>query len=1122
MIRSIIESSLQFRLIIIGVAVGVMAVGITQLRDVPVDVFPEFTPPYVEVQTEALGLSADEVESLITVPLEVNLLNGVEGVDVIRSESVAGLSSIVMVFEPGTDLYQARQLVQERLIQAHALPNVSKPPTMIQPLSSSSRVMIIGLDPKELSPIEASVISRWVIKPRLMGEPGVANVAIWGMRDQQLQVQVDPGRLQDRGVTLKQVVETAGNAQLVSPLTFLEASTPGTGGFIETPNQRLQIRHDFAELATPKGFGRVPVEGTGGKLRLTDVANVEEGRQPLIGDAVINGDDGLLLVVEKFPDTNTLDVTRGVEEALEKLQPGLSGMEVDSGVFRPATFIEDAIDNLTLALIIAGVLLVLALAAFLFEWRTALISLVTIPLSLVAAALVLKLLGESLNVIGSAGLAVAIAVVVDDAVVGVHNVARRLREHRQAGGDRSTAEVVLEASAEVRSPITYAAFIALLAIVPVVVMEGRPGAFFAPLALSYVLALLASMAIALTVAPASSLLLFSRGPLERRESPILRRLNPRYDGALSRFLRAPRAALIAAGVCVVIGLVTLPLLDTSLIPSFKDRDVLVRLESPPGTSEPKMSSTAAQLSRELGTISGVESVAAHVGRAVTGDQIVDVNSSDLWVRIGSGADYDATLASIEDVVGRLDEAVDRDVVTYSEQELRDVGTLYDGEESNSGQGGDLDLLTGADQPLVVRVYGQDLDVLRSQADEVRQVISGVDGVVDPRVELEPEEPVLEIETDLAEALPYGIKPGDVRRAEATLLQGIQVGSTFREQKVFDVLVQGVPETRESVASVREMLIDKPGGGHVRLEQVANVSIRPAPVVIQRAATSRYVDVEAGVSSRSLGAVAGDVEDRLADVKFPLEYHAEVLQESTSQEANVTRIEGFGIAVAIAIFFLLQAAFRSWRLAALAFLTLPVALVGGVLAALIDGATVSLGSLIAFVALLGIAARNGIMLIHSFQRLQVDEAQAFGDDLVRRGARERLAPVLTTASALILLLLPFVIMGDVAGLEIVHPMAIVMLGGLVTSTLLSLFMLPALYLRFGTSEPVAATPRPRHWAAEPVHDNGEVVAEPDVSRRFERASERQADAAHREQPAGAGSTPPTEAGDEAGSPGGRGE
>ena len=1116
MIRSIIGASLQFRLVIVGIAVGVMAVGITQLRDAPVDVLPELTLPYVEVQTEALGLSADEVEALITVPLEANLLNGVEGVEVIRSESVAGLSSIVMVFEPETDLYQARQLVQERLIQAHALPNVSKPPTMMQPLSSSSRVMMIGLDPNELSPIEASVLSRWVIKPRLMGVSGIANVAIWGMRDQQLQVQVDPEQLRDQGVTLDQVVETAGNAQLVSPLTYLEASTPGTGGFIESPNQRLQIRHDFDELATPEGLGQMPVEDTGGKLRLTDVANVVEGRQPLIGDAIVDGGDGLVLVVEKFPGANTLEVTRGVEEALDKLQPGLSGMEVDSGVFRPATYIEDAIDNLTLTLIIASVLLALVLAAFLFEWRTALISLLTIPLSLVVAALVLYLLGETFNPIAFAGLAVAIAVIIDDAVVGVHNVARRLREHRQTGRDESSAEVVLEASAEVRSPITYASFIALLAIVPVVVMEGRPGAFFEPLALSYVLALLASMAVALTVAPALSLLLFSRGSLARRESPILRRLSPRYDRALSRVVRAPRAVLIAVGVCVVVGLAALPLLDTSLVPSFRDRDVLVRLQAPPGTSESKMSGTAAQLSRDLGTISGVENVGAHIGRAVTGDQIVDVNSSDLWVRIDSDADYDATVASIEDAVGGIDEAVDREVVTYSKQEIRDVGALYDGEEPNSGEG-NLDVLTGADQPLVVRVYGQDLDVLRSQADEVRQVMSGVDGVVDPQVELEPEEPVLEIETDLADALPYGIKPGDVRRAEATLLQGIQVGSTFQEQKVFDVLVQGVPGTRESVSSVRELLIDRPGGGHVRLEQVADVSIQPAPTAIRRDAVSRYVDVEAEVSGPSLGAVAGDVEDRLANVKFPLEYHAEVLQESTSQEANVTRIVGFGIAVAIAIFFLLQAAFRSWRLAALAFLTLPVALVGGVLAALIDGAMLSLGALIAFLALLGIAARNGVLLIHHFQRLQVEKAQAFGAELVQRGARDRLAPVLTTALALALLLLPFVIMGDVAGLEIVHPMAIVMLGGLITSTLLSLFMLPALYLRFGTGEPIAETLRPPSVSAGLMDDNRKVAAEPDDHRRLERAPARQADAAHQEQPAEAGSTPPTQEGGQDTSP-----
>ena len=1090
MIRSIIGSSLRFWLVILAIAVGVMTVGITQLRNAPVDVLPEFTPPYVEVQTEALGLSADEVEQLITVPMEADLLNGVEGVDVIRSESVAGLSSIVMVFKPDTDIYQARQLVQERLIQAHALPNVSNPPTMIQPLSSSSRVMMIGLDPsKELSPIEVGVLAQWLIKPELMGVPGVANVAVWGMRDKQLQVQVDPERLRDRGVTLNQVVETTGNAQLVSPLSFLEASTPGTGGFLETPNQRLQVRHVFEKLGTPENLGQVPVAETGGKLNLSDVANVEEGRQPLIGEAMVNGDGRLMLVVEKFPGANTLEVTSGVQEALDNLRPGLSGMEVDSGVFRPATYIQNAINNVALALIIAGVLLALVLVAFLYEWRTVLISLVTIPLSLVAAALVLYLLGETFNPILFAGLAVALAVVIDDAVVGAHNVSRRLREHRQAGGDSSGADVVAAAFAEVRSPITYATLIALLAIVPVFVMEGRPGAFFESLALSYVLAVLASMVVALTVAPALSLLLFSRGSLAGRESPILRWLNPRYGSTLSRLLRAPGAALIVAVVCLVAGLAALPLLDTSLVPSFKDRDVLVRLEGPPGTSEPKMTGTTAELSRELGEIKGVEEVGAQVGRAITGDRIVDINSSELWVKIGPDADYEATVASIGDVVGRLDEAVDRNVVTYTNQEIRDVGSLVDGEQATSGTN-DLGVLTGADKPLVVRLYGQNLDVLREEANNMLQVVRGVDGVVDPRVELEPEKPVLEIETDLAKAQPYGIKPGDVRRAAATLLQGIEVGNIFSEQKVFQVIVKGTPATRESVESVRGLLIDTPDGGHVRLDQVADVRTEQAPTVIRREAVQRHVDIEAGVADRSLGAVAGDVEELLADAEFPLEYHAEVLQESTSQETNALRVAGFAIAVAIASFLLLQAAFSSWRLGILAFLTLPVALVGGLLAALVvDGRTLSLGSVIAFLALLGIAARNGVMLIHHLQRLRADEAQPFGAELVQRGAWDRLAPTLTVAVATAVAVLPFAVMGDVAGLEIVHPMAIVILGGLVTSTLLSLFLLPALYLRFGAGaqpEPVTETPRPPSTAAEPGRP-----------RRSERVPGRQVDVTRRQ-------------------------
>jgi Cu/Ag efflux pump CusA len=697
------------------------------------------------------------------------------------------------------------------------------------------------------------------------------------------------------------------------------------------------------------------------------------------------------------------------------------------------------------------VLLALILGAFLFQWRTVLVSLVTIPLSLIAAALVLDLLGETFNAISFAGLAVAAGVVIDDAVVGVDKVARRLHQHREAGSDTSAAGIVLEASHAVRSPLAYATLVALLAIVPVAVMQGRPGAFFEPLVLSYALAVAAAMVVALTVTPTLSLLLFSRGAHGRRESPLLRRLNPRYDRALARFVAKPRTALVAAGACVacvVVGLAVLPLLGTSLVPSFEDRNVLVRLDGKPGTSNPRMTRITASVSRELRSIPGVDNVGAHVGRAVTGDQIVDVNSSELWVSVASDADYGATLAAIEDVVRRAPGTA-RDVVTYSTQKIRDVGALNEGH--NPVKGSQIDVLTGSDEPLVVRVYGQNLDVLRRQATKVRLIMSEVDGVVDPRIELPASQPTVEIEVDLDKARRHGIKPGDVRRAAATLLQGIQVGSIFEEQKVFDVVVQGVPETRRSVSSVRNLLIDRPDGGQVRLGQVADVRVARAPTVIQREGVSRRVDVVADVGGRSLGSVASDIEARLATVSFPLEYHAEVLQKTTGEEIGATRMLAFAIAAAVAIFLLLQAAFRSWRLAVLAFLTLPVALLGGVLAAAIVGPELSLGSVIGLLAVFGLAARSGVMLIRHFHDLERHEGEAFGPRLVERGAGERLAPIVTTASAVALVALPFVILGSRPGLEVVHPMAVVILGGLVTSTFLSLFVLPALYLRFGAAQ-----------------------------------------------------------------------
>jgi Cu/Ag efflux pump CusA len=690
---------------------------------------------------------------------------------------------------------------------------------------------------------------------------------------------------------------------------------------------------------------------------------------------------------------------------------------------------------------------------------------------------VLHLLGETFNAMSIAGLAVALAVVTDAAVAGAENVGRRLRQERELGGASSTADVVRDATHEVRSPLAYATFIALLAIVPVAAMAGRPGAFFEPLALAYALAVGAAMVVALTVTPALALLVFQRGSAVRREPPLLGRLRGRYAEGLARFIRKPRLALAAGGACLAgaaVLLAVLPLLGTSLIPSFKDRDMIVRLNAEPGTSNTRMTEIATEVSRDLRSLPGVANVAAHVGRAVNGDRVVDVNSADVWVSIASDADYDATVSAIEDAIAEVPGARS-DLVTYSEQKIRDVGSLRDGETQVTGDG--LDVLTGSDRPLVVRVYGQNLDTLRREARKVQSLVSQVEGVVDPRIEQPVEQPNVEIRVDLDRAQQFGIKPGDVRRAEATLVQGLLVGSVFEDQKVFEVIVQGTPETRRSVESIRNLLVDRPDGGHVRLGQVADVRIVDKPIAITRDAVSRYLDVEAGVSGRSLESVAAELEERLQGSVFPLEYHAEVLTETTSAEINTSMMLGAALAAALAALLLLQAAFRNWRLAVLAFLALPAALLGGALAALADGGELSLGAALGLLALFGLAASNGVMLICHFQRLREAEGETFGPDLVERGARERLTPIVTTAVALVFVALPFVIFGGRPGFEIVRPMALVILGGLVTSTFLGLFLLPALYLRFGRGaepEPVPDERLPYLWrevepAAAPAAD-----------------------------------------------------
>jgi Cu/Ag efflux pump CusA len=522
MLRWIVGSSLKLRFIVVPLAAGMILLGVTQLRQMPVDILPEFTPPLVDIQTEALGLSAQEVEQLVTVPLEQDLLNGVAFLDQIRSQSLPGLSRIELIFQPGTDVLAARQLVQERLIQAPGgIPNVSKAPVMLQPLSSTSRVMMIGLSSNDVSLIDMSVLARWKVRPRLMGVPGVANVAIWGQRERQLQVQVDPQKLRRHGVSLDQVIQSTGNALWVSPLSFVEASTPGTAGFIDTPNQRLGIQH-VLPITTAKDLSQVRIEDTGAKvLRLGDVGQVVEDHQPLIGDALVNDGPSLMLVIEKFPGTNTREVTQGVEAALDEMRPGLSGITIDADLFRPVSFIETATRNVTLALLLALLIMVVLLGGFLLDWRAALISLVAISLSLLVAMLVLYQRGATFNTMILAGLVIALGVVVDDAIVDVDAIRRRLRQRREAttGGQQpsggtgaaTTPAAVLDASMEVRGPLLWATLIIGVAAVPVFFLQGLTGSFVRPLAVSYLLAVLASMVVALVVTPVLALLLFTSG-----------------------------------------------------------------------------------------------------------------------------------------------------------------------------------------------------------------------------------------------------------------------------------------------------------------------------------------------------------------------------------------------------------------------------------------------------------------------------------------------------------------------------------------------------------------------------------------------------------------------------------
>ena len=1003
----------RYRYLIVIAFVLLAVAGYMKSRDRSVDILPELSPPLVEVQTEALGLSAEEVEALITVPLEADLLNGISWIKTIRSRSLPGLSSIVMVFEDGTDIWKARQLIQERLTQAHALPNVSRPPVMLQPLSSSSRVMQIGLSSEELSNIQISVEAHWVVRPRLLGVPGVANVSIWGMRNRQLQVLVDPQRLLTENVTLGQVVSTAGNALWFSPLSFLNASTPGSGGFIDTPNQRLTVRH-VLPISSPDDLADVIVEGT--DVRLGSVADVVEDHQPLIGDALVGDEPGVLLVIEKFPWADTVTVTEGVEAALQDLSLSLPGVEIDTSIFRPASFIESATANLGDITLYGSVILLLALIVILRDWRAIVLAIVVVPASLVTAATVLLYSGLGLDLLMITGLAAAATITVSDATMdvgwftGSHKAAGLPERAASPGGSIGT--------------LIFGTLIALLATLPLFIAAGVSGALFQSVALPYGVAVVTSLVVSAVLTPIVAALL-KPGGSEETENVVV---------AASPSSGKGKAGLVFGSACILaaVGIGLFVTSDRLLVPTFKEGDIVVDWTAAPGTSHPAMARAVSNVVGELKTVPGVENVGAHIGRAITSDQVANVNTAQIWVKLATDAGYQQSLDTVRDIINQYP-GIDGEVLNYSQDRTRQYRLS------------DPDTLT-------VRVFGYDIGILEDLAAKMEDLMAGVDGVTDVAVQQEALEPVVQIEADLERSKQFGIKPGDVRRTAAILLSGLEVGSLYEDQKVFEVVVWGAPDIRSDVTSIDDILIEAPDGGVIRLADVARVSVGALPTAIQRDAVSRYLDVTARIDDGDAGAIAEGIRSAISGIEFPLEYHAELLPDFEETRGSNDRLYIALLAALVGIFLLVQSAVDSWRLAATIFVSLVASASGVLIVVALTGNVLSLGAVAALLAIVGLNGRITLVLVRDYQVAE-QNGQPFGTALVRRVTAARSRGILATAIGTALCFVPAIYLADQPGLETLGTFGLAVIGGLVTTAIVNLLAVPALYLLAGAGTAV---------------------------------------------------------------------
>ena len=1029
MLRQLVELSLRKRGVIITLAAALICCGVLVTMRSKLDVFPDFVQPQVTVQTEAPGLASEQVESLVTRPVE-SALNGAGNLDSIRSESIQGLSVVTAVFKEGTEIYQARQMIAERLAQLNGdLPAGVQTPKM-EPLTSSTMDLLkFGLVSDKLSPMELRTFADWTVRPRMLSVPGVAATKVFGGEVRQLQIQLRPDRLTALQVSVQDVTTAASQATGVRG-----------AGYVETTAQRLVIQTD-GQQTTPEQLGNIVVAQRAGRsVLLKDVANVVAAGAPKFGDALINGHSGILITTASQYGANTEDVTLGVEAALNELKPvfAAEGVQYVPGLHRPATFIEIAIHNMRSSLLLGAVLVGVVLFLFLLDLRTALISFVSIPLSLLATIMVLDHFGITLNTMTLGGLAVAIGVVVDDAIIDVENILRRLRENLTLPEPRPLFTVVLEASLEVRSAVVYATFIVALVFLPVLLMGGLQGKFFAPLGFAFILAIMASLLVALTVTPALCFALLSRTK-PHAEPGYLRSLKSIHRTWLERISRWPKSVIAVSLVLFLAALATLPFFGGEFLPDFREGHFVIGVTMTPATSLGEMKRLGTHISADLLKIPGIQSVSEQIGRAEMGEDTWGPHRGEIHVELKPDPDLDQEKIQnqIRDALAKYP-GVQTEVLTFLGDRIGET-------------------IAGETAQVVVNVFGDDLDVLDAKANEVAQALSHVAGAADVQVAAPPGTPRVVVKLRPDRLTQFGYRPVEVLEAVETAYQGSVAAQTYEGDKVFDVNVILEPSARQEPETIGNLLVGNSTGTRLPLKQLADVYLANGRYAILHDGARRRQTVTCNPSGRDVASFVADAQKAVAaQVAFPAGVYAEFSGAAEEQAQARRELLLHSALTAVGIILLLSMVFRRASHLFLVLANVPFALVGGVLAIFAVGyfgddgqASLSLGTLVGFVTLFGITMRNSIMMISHFEHLVNEEGMTWGVEAALRGATERLIPILMTALVTGLGLLPLALGSGAAGREIEGPMATVILGGLVTSTLLNLLVLPTLALRYGT-------------------------------------------------------------------------